>query len=331
MAGRVVDSLSVLLTMNTRAFDRAMSGVSKTLSSFKTQLYTLAGVAGIGATIKSAVSLADNLQNLSNRLGIPASQLNQLRKVSELSGVGLDTLARGMAKVSIQLGGNSKEFAAAIDALGLSQQKLMAMTQAERVVALADGFAKITDETKALVLASAIWGERLGPQMLQVMKEIGDQSQETKDRLSSLFGGMTDEQIKALDNLGDAWTALWDAVVNSAGAALASISGPLTDAMKWATDKIVRLSEIMDGVWSRVRSFGIGVGRTAQSFMGGTAPDDAVRLRSEAGMWFSNAFAGSGMLATFEGVESNTETSATLLRQIEQNTRVFQINGVQLQ
>jgi hypothetical protein len=76
-----------------------------------------------------------------------------------------------------------------------------------------------------------------------------------------------------------------------------------------------------------MKAFGTGVGRTAQSFMGGTNEDDSVRLRSEAGMWFSAAFQGSGLLSTLEGLDGNTQTSAELLRQIERNTRVFEING----
>ena len=78
------------------AVRRSLARVSKALFSFKTSIAAVAGAAGLGLLVKSSLDSIDRISKLSRTLGISVQDLRKLELAADLSGVQIDTLARGV-------------------------------------------------------------------------------------------------------------------------------------------------------------------------------------------------------------------------------------------
>lgn len=82
-----------------KAFASVKSGLTKVtraLFSFKTAIVGVVGATGLGLLVKSSLDSIDRISKLSRTLGISVEDLRKLELAASLSGVEMETLARGV-------------------------------------------------------------------------------------------------------------------------------------------------------------------------------------------------------------------------------------------
>lgn len=110
MAGSsIIGALRVVLGADTASFETGLHSASASLSKFSTTskiaaasiVAAMVGAFGaLGLAIKKSIDEADSLTKMSQKIGIPIEELSKLKHAADLSGVGLDTLATGVGKLS---------------------------------------------------------------------------------------------------------------------------------------------------------------------------------------------------------------------------------------
>ena len=121
-------------------------------------------VAGFAAMIKSAIDAADQLNKLSQKIGISVEALSTLRFAAQLSDVSLETLQKGIkglsqniAEANTGVGDGAQVF----DALGISVKNADGSMKSTEAVLLqvADVFANLEDGAVKTALAVKVFGK----------------------------------------------------------------------------------------------------------------------------------------------------------------------------
>ena len=121
-------------------------------------------VAGFAAMIKNAIDAADQLNKLSQKIGISVEALSTLRFAAQLSDVSLETLQKGIkglsqniAEANTGIGDGAQVF----DALGISVKNADGSMKSTEAVLLqmADVFANLEDGAVKTALAVKLFGK----------------------------------------------------------------------------------------------------------------------------------------------------------------------------
>ena len=200
------------------------------------QLATLGAGAGAGLAGAAAVfaKVGDNLDKLSKRTGISVESLSQLEFAAERTGTSLESLGGAILRANRRLGritagqGSSTQVNA-LEALGLSAERLEQLNPEQRLLALADAVSGFEDKAEAAGLAQRAFGTEVDailPLLLQGRDGIRALTQEADD----LGLTISAEDAAAAAELSDAFGSLADVVkraVVAIGAGLAPVLTPL--------------------------------------------------------------------------------------------------------
>ncbi len=101
----------------------------------------VAGVTGAAVAVKSLMSSYDDLADTALKLGESTETLQRVQQVAELSGTSIDGVAASMLRLEKSLGdGENLAAAKALENLGLTSEKLIAMSLDEKLAAFSDAF-----------------------------------------------------------------------------------------------------------------------------------------------------------------------------------------------
>ena len=191
-------------------FETGMKRVQSTGTSiakdFKREVgSTLAGMFAVDKVVeygKKAVDLAGKLTDLSNKLGVSASFLQEMSYAAELGGGSLDDVSSALEKLSIArakaLGGDS----GMIDAfakLGVSAEML-------RTARLEDIFAKVGSAFEGGINPQPLLGalrEIAGKGATALIPAMADGLADAAEKARTLGLVMEDEVVGSLDDIGD--------------------------------------------------------------------------------------------------------------------------------
>ena len=143
-------------------------------------LLPVIGVGAIGAFAKKSLDAADSMSKLSQRTGVAAPVLDKFRQAAELSDTSIQSLerafpklARGMDDAIVKGTGPAAE---AFARLGVSVTDANGkVRETDQVMLdLADKFQQMPDGTEKAALASQIFGERLGSELIPMLNMGGD-------------------------------------------------------------------------------------------------------------------------------------------------------------
>lgn len=128
-----------------------------------------------GASLKGAVDLGDQLDDLSEKSGIAVTELSALRYAGEVTGTPLEALAAGVKKLSTTMteaAGGAKEQGKLFDAMGISVKNLDGTLKASDQVLgeIADRFASFEDGPAKAALAVKIFG-KAGADMIPLLNQ----------------------------------------------------------------------------------------------------------------------------------------------------------------
>jgi len=226
---------------------RVLDGASRKLKSWGASITALGakimagGAAILGpmlAATKAFADAGDKLNKMAIRTGFTVEQLSALDFAAQQSGSSIDDVANAVLKMNRRLGRitegqGSGQQVAALEALGLSAEKLQNMNAEERFLALADAMASYGDNAAAAGLAQRAFGttvDRILPLLLEGREGIRRLTDEARE----LGIVLTTEDAQAAADLTDAWGRLTKSLkmaVIQIGAALAPALEEIADWM----------------------------------------------------------------------------------------------------
>jgi len=151
-------------------FGGQIPGVSGAMSSFAGGPAVAAGAAvaalgvGFGAMVKKSIDMADNMNDLSLRLGISTERLSVLSLYADQSGTDIETLSSAMGKLGVKMASGDET---------LKSYGVTAGSVDEALFQLADKVAKTEDPMLRLKSATDAFGKS-GQQMLPLLAQGGD-------------------------------------------------------------------------------------------------------------------------------------------------------------
>lgn len=275
-----------------RAVGGAMASIEKSINVAKAAFAALAGVVSVGmfaSFIRSAADAADEMNDLSQRVGIAVKDLAKYELAASQSGTTMDALAKGIKG----LGASIHEHGDALKAAGISARDADgAMRQ------VADLFARMPDGIEKTNLAVKLLGKSgmdLIP-MLNMGAEGLDDSAEKTAKYAATMATMAPQADAFNDNMAEIALhskAAGYSIVNDALPAMARISAAMAQA--------AQESGILKAAWA---GFGAGlyelIGR----------PAEIMWLRFNAGIDEANA-----KLMSFFG---NTKAAGELLNAVNE-------------
>lgn len=221
-----VFDLYAKIALDTRDYEKGMEDASGKTSSFadklKTGLSNAAKVAavGIGAVTTATTALyagvtaaagqvasyGDNIDKMSQKMGMSAEAYQEWDAVMQHSGTSIESLQSGMKTLAnaVENGNN------AFERLGISQEQISKMSNEELFSATITALQNVENETERTYLAGQLLG-RGATELGALLNTSAEDTQAMKDRVHELGGVMSDEAIKAAaryqDSLQDMQTS----------------------------------------------------------------------------------------------------------------------------
>jgi len=265
----------------------AHSQLEKSLTSMGSMAQRLAPIltiGGIAAFGKSVLDTASEVTDLAAQTGFAAQTLSGIKSTLEENGTSLDAFARSVFIAQKNLGGideESDKAAVAIARLGLNVDDLKNASPEEFLKKVGGAMAGIANPTDRAAIGATIFGK--------AWKEIGPILGEVAANLDKLrASGMSEADIKKLDDFGDAITKLGNTSKILAAGPLAGLADTLMHLFGGATDSLTtaylaskKLKDelaSMDAAAARragLRAKGLGF------FAGGDEDEAALKRRSQ--------------------------------------------------
>jgi len=222
-----VFELFATLGLDTSEYDSALEGAESSANSFGSSLSNglgtaaRVGAAAVAATtaavvagsaafvngISDVASYADNIDKMSQKLGMSAEAYQEWDFIMQHAGTSIESMQASMKTLASAAETGNEAF----EQLGLSQEEIASMSQEELFGATIEALQNVEDETQRTYLASQLLGRgatELGPLLNMSAEEVDNMRQEVHD----LGGIMSDEAVSAgatfQDSLQNVQTAL---------------------------------------------------------------------------------------------------------------------------
>ena len=202
------------------AFTSVQAGISKFASSYAMFTGVVGGggiLAGLAATVKASINLGDEMNDLSQKVGIGVQNLATWTLAANQSGTSIESVAKGVKGLSQFMVANSNE---------LQKNGITAKDANGALIQLADLFKALPDGVQKTALAVKIFGKS-GMDMIPMLNQGSDGLQEAADK-AKLYG----ERLALLAPMADKFNdQLSELALQSkvAGINLAlTVAGPMT-------------------------------------------------------------------------------------------------------
>lgn len=200
----------------TKMFGDVKTAALGAFAGFSAANLATGAIAGLQQMAGQAIELAGTITDLANQAGVSASALLRMSNAAELSGVGADSLATQITRLTDTLMSGNKSAVSAVRALNLSMDDLLAMSSDERYTTIIDALSRVGDEALQTKLAYDIFGRGAA----DALKLVRDEFVETQRAAVT----WSDEQIRILAELGDKWDQFKQGVVSSIGVVMTQVS-----------------------------------------------------------------------------------------------------------
>ena len=245
--------LQAVIRLDSNQFENGVKQAEKSGSSLATSLKSgLATAAKVGAAAIGAVTAAsgalytgitaaagsvaaygDNIDKMSQKMGMSAEAYQEWDAVMQHSGTSMETLKAGMKTLANAVENGNGAF----KRLGISQEEIAKMSNEELFSTTITALQNVENETERTYLAGQLLG-RGATELGALLNTSAEDTQAMKDRVHELGGVMSDEAVKASaryqDSLQDMKTSFSGLKNNLIG------------------DFLPGLSTVMDGIASLV-------------------------------------------------------------------------------
>lgn len=190
-----------------KVLNRAKASIKQFAGDAIRQFGALAGVAGMGMLANKAVQLGSKISDLSEQLRINAVSLQTLQAVAVKAGVDQSTLERAIRNVTIRtqeaIDGNNT-YGDAFRRLGIDLKTFTKLPTEQKLQKIADAYKASGKSQEAFADVANILGQRAGPKMLEVLRQIADEGLTELERKAQDAGMvMSNELIANLDEAAD--------------------------------------------------------------------------------------------------------------------------------
>ena len=181
-----------------------------------TALKTATGVVAAGATAltgalaagaQSVASYGDNIDKMSQKMGISAQGYQEWDAVMQHSGTSMETMKSSMKTLANAVEKGNGAF----ERIGLSMTDLSSMSNEDIFAATIAGLQNVDNETERTYLAGQLLG-RGATELGALLNTSAEDTQAMRDRVRELGGVMSDDAVKAAaafqDNMQDLQTAV---------------------------------------------------------------------------------------------------------------------------
>lgn len=220
-------SLVAKLTLDTSEYDNGLDDSEKSASTFGAKLKSTLGTAGkvgsialgavtaagsavVGTFIngtKSVAEYGDNIDKMSQKLGISREAYQEWDAVLQHSGTSIDSMSRGMQTLQRNAVNSADKF----EKLGISQEQLASMSTEDLFSATITGLQNMGEGAERTALASELLGGS-AKELGALLNTSAEDTQAMRDRVNELGGVMSDDAVKAAaayqDSLQDMQTAM---------------------------------------------------------------------------------------------------------------------------
>lgn len=275
-----------------RAFasvSRGLNAIRKSLFNFKTGIAAALGAGGLGLLVKNSLDGIDKISKLSRTLGISVEDLRKLELAANLSGVELNTLARGVRTLNKGMVDFAREGTGeAVDAfetLGITADDINAvMGDQFKVLELV---AKRLDEVENSAVRSSVAQELFGGRASELLlvledggKELAKISKEAKTFgliLSTQAAQGVEEANDSVTRLFSVFKGLTDTITAALAPAITHLAnlvqGKLINAMGGGENAVSNFGKriagsIIDAVEQSVQAFVVFINETGKMIDG---------------------------------------------------------------
>lgn len=221
-----VFELYAKIALDTGGYEKGLEDASEKTSSFADKLKTglanagkIAAVgigavttattalyAGVTAAAGQVASYGDNIDKMSQKMGMSAEAYQEWDAVMQHSGTSIESLQSGMKTLANAVESGNDAF----ERLGISQEQIAKMSNEELFSATITALQNVDNETERTYLAGQLLG-RGATELGALLNTSAEETQAMKDRVHELGGVMSDEAIKAAaryqDSLQDMQTS----------------------------------------------------------------------------------------------------------------------------
>lgn len=257
-------NLMATIGLDSTAFDEGLNSVKGKASSlgnfvsggFKTAGVAIAAVgsaalAAGAAIVKGAgdvASYGDNIDKMSQKMGMSASAYQEWDAVMQHSGTSMETMKASMKTLANAAATGSDAF----QKLGISQEEIANMSQEQLFERTISALQNVKDETERTYLAGKTLG-RGATELGALLNTSAEDTQKMRDRVHELGGVMSDDAVKAAaayqDSLQDMQTAFSGLSRNLMGSfmpSLTAVMDGLTNIFSGNFDE--GIAQISDGI-----------------------------------------------------------------------------------
>jgi len=207
-------SNSVTVKLGLTGTDKVLKGL-KTVSSAVSSIAKMSvGLAGLGSVVslggitvglKNAAALGSRLSDVAAQTNMTAGEVMVMQQAFKDAGISTEAVQTSMAQLNksiAQARNGGKEYAEALNKIGLKYDQLYKMAPAERFRAVAAGFNNLTNSVERSEVAMKIFG-RSGNQLLSLFSD-PQGFQKAEQVLGSMPDLMTRSAV-SFDKISDAW------------------------------------------------------------------------------------------------------------------------------
>lgn len=217
-------SLKAVFGIDATGVKTEIKQLRKELNTFVQDYAKLGAGLAIGAFValsKGAIDLGSKLSDLSLQIGINVEKLQVLNALARDAGVAQETMNKALIKTRTsaqEAAEGNKTYADAFAALGINVREFLALPAEERIVAIGKAYERSADKNKAYNAVAGIFGEKVGPKMMEVLGVLANQSFPSLEASAKKAGDvMSAETIVALDKAGDAIEAFKQRITIAVG------------------------------------------------------------------------------------------------------------------
>ena len=219
------------LANNVKSVGDKIQGVGKALTPVS--VAAAGAITGIAALGVKTASTGAELDDLSQRLGISAEKVQELKYVAAQAGVDWEVYNKGIIKARAALldlsSGISNNATKAVQSLGISLESFS--SQEEMIDGVMTALEGVKDKTLQAAYANEIFGDKIANEMLPYLNAGAEEIQKFKSEFEGM-SYLTNEQVKSLATLDDTIYLLKQSLSNvvlQIGASLSPLIQSLTE------------------------------------------------------------------------------------------------------
>lgn len=191
-------------------------GAANVMRGFTSMRGIIAAALG-GAAIRSIVSSADEMQKLSQRLGISTEALSQLKHAADLTGVSFNTMTSGLQRMTRNVAEAAQGTGTAVKALqelGVSALDLNRLSPEQQFEVLAEAMKGVENQSDRVRLAIRLFGND-GAALLQTMEGGADAIRAMRIEADELELTLSQTEADAIASMNDAFGRMTSAIMGA--------------------------------------------------------------------------------------------------------------------